>query len=452
MWTYVSGNVEKLFAADAANVFNITAPADATVAPTADITSLNGGYWTFVQFETSGGDFLVGVNGQDTPRQYDGTTWSSSTINGSGLTASNLSQVCAFKSRLFFVEDGTMKFWYLPVDSITGTATAFTLAGVFNKGGSLLFCATWSLDAGDGVDDLFVVVSTLGEVAVYQGTDPSSNFQIVGVYEISTPLGKDAHVRAGGDLMVATVEGIVPISVAITKDAAALSLSAVTREIEPTWVDEVRDRGTLPWTLLKYPQRNMLVVGMPSPGAGVEKRSFVANLETGAWCRFTGDTWDVRSQAVLEGVHYVGGADGKVYITESGGNDNGSSYTSVCVWHFQHIGSQGPTKSFNLARATFRATRAFVAKVSGSVNYTISLPSAPSSVADSTEDAWDEGLWDSAVWDGTGTQLVTSRWTAISRAGYVFAPQIQITTGVTPKPDAEIMSVDLMYETGGVVV
>ena len=451
-WTYVSGNVEKLFAADAANIFNITAPADPAVAPTADVTGLGGGYWTFVQFETAGGDFLVGCNGQDTPRQYDGTTWTSSTMTGSGLTTSNLIHIWAYKSRLFFIEDGTMKFWYLPVDSITGTATQFSLAGVFNKGGSLLFGATWSLDAGDGVDDLFVVVSTLGEVAVYSGTDPSTNFALVGVYQISVPLGKDATVRAGGDLLIATVEGIVPISVAVNKDAAALSLSAVTRNIEPTWVSEVSDRGTLPWTMLKWPEKNMLVVGMPSPGAGVEPRSFVANLETGAWCRFTGDTWDVRSQAVLEGVHYVGNATGQVFITESGGSDNGSNYTCVSVGHFDHLKRRGPVKSVSLARASFRATRTFEAKVSCSFNYAISLPAAPSSVANSTEDEWDAGLWDTAVWDASGSSLVTSRWTAISKAGFVIAPQVQVTCGVTPRPDAELMSIDLMFETGGVVV
>jgi hypothetical protein len=452
MWNYVSGNVEKLFAADAANIFDITAPADPEVAPTAAIGSLTGGYWTFVQFETAGGDFLVGCNGADTPRQFDGTTWTSSTMTGSGLTTSNLSHVWAYKSRLYFIEDGTMKFWYLPVDSITGTATQFSLAGVFNKGGSLLFGATWSLDAGDGVDDLLVVVSTLGEVAVYQGSDPSSDFQLVGVYQISVPLGKDATVKAGGDLLIATVEGIVPISVAVNKDASALSLSAVTRNIEPTWVAEVADRGSLPWTMVKWPEKNMLVVGMPTPGGAVQPFSFVANLETGAWCCFTGANWDIRSQSVLEGVHYVGGATGKVYITESGGSDTGSNYTSTCVYHFSHLGRRGPVKSVNLARATFRATRAFEAKVSCSINYALALPSAPSSVADSTEDAWDEGVWDTAIWDASGSSLVTAKWTAISKAGYVIAPQVQVTSGVTPRPDAELMSIDVQYELGAVVV
>lgn len=454
MWTYVSGNTERLFASDASSIFEMTAPADPDVAPTAAVTSLSGGYWTFVQFDTAGGDYLIGVNGQDTPRQYDGSTWASSSMTGSGLTTSTLSHVWAFKERLFFIEDGSMNFWYLGTGAITGTATQYSLAGVMNKGGSLMFGATWSLDAGDGVDDLCVIVSTLGEVAVYQGTNPSSasTWSLVGVYQIAAPLGKNAIEKAGGDLLIATVEGIIPISLAVTKDPAALSLSAVTRNIEPDWVSEVSDRRTLPWTLLKWPEKNMLVVGMPSPGAGVESRSFVANLETGAWCRFTGAPWDIRSQAVLDGVHYTGADDGTIYQTESTGSDNGANYTCTSVSHFQHLGAQGPVKSVNLMRASFRGTKAFIAKVSASTDYTISLPSAPSSVADSTDDEWDSSLWDTAIWDATGSLSITSQWEAVNEAGFVVAAQVQVTCGVTPKPDAELMSIDLMYETGAVVV
>lgn len=452
MWTYQSGSDEFLFAATATDIFDITTIADADVPPTADVTGLNGGDWTFVQFETSGGDFLLGCNGADTPQEFDGSSWSNSTMTG--LTTSLLSHVWAFKNRLFFIEDGTMRFWYLSVGSITGGLTSFSLAGVFAKGGSLLLGATWSLDAGDGVDDLCVLVSTLGEVAVYQGTNPgdAAAWSLVGRYEIAAPLGKNCIERAGGELLIGTVEGIVPISEAINKDRAALSLSAISRNIEPDWVQAVTDRSALPWTLLKYSERNMMIVGMPSNDDGIEKLSFVVNLETGAWTRFTGATWDVRAQAVLRGVHYVGDGTGLICQTDSGGSDNGENYTCTSVGHFVTMGSGPAFKTANLARATFRATQAFNAKVSASVDYTVNLPSAPDSVADSTEDAWDAGLWDTAIWDGTTSLSVTSNWQAITATGFAFAPQVQVTCGVTPRPDAELMSIDVMFETGAVVV
>ena len=458
MWVYESGANEKLFAATATDIYDVTTIGDPAVTPTADVSSLTGGDWTFVQFETSGGDFLVGVNGADAPKEYDGTSWSDSTMShggGGSFDTSTLSHVWAFKERLFFIQGGTMNFWYLPAGAKTGNLTQFSLAGVFGKGGGLLFGATWSLDAGDGVDDLCVIVSTMGEVAVYKGDDPSNanSWALVGRYEIAKPLGKHAIEKAGGELLVATVEGIVPISEAVNKDRAALSLSAISRAIEPDWNAAVGERSGLPWTLQKVVEKNQMVVGTPSPGASIGKACFVINLETGAWARYTGAPWDIRAQAVLLGVHYTGTGTGIMYQTEQGGSDDGEIYVARYAGHFSPLGMNAAIKSSNLVRANFRASRAFVAQVSGSVDYSVSFPPAPPSVANSTEDTWDTGLWDAAVWDAAAAALsVTSNWQAIAKAGFVFAPQVQITSGVTPRPDAELMSFDVQYEVGAVVV
>ena len=365
MWIYESGSVEKLFAATETAIYNITtiaypalfsavssrsgalvlsrsgAQIVANTAPVADVSGLNGGDWTFVQFETSGGDFLVGVNGTDTPREYDGASWSTSTMHHGGLTTSTLSHVWAFKERLFFIQNGTMNFWYLPAGVKTGSLTQFSLAGVFSKGGSLLFGATWSLDAGDGVDDLCVIVSTMGEVAVYKGDNPSNanSWSLVGRYEIAAPLGKHAIERAGGELLIATVEGILPISEAVSKDRAALSLSAISRAIEPDWTVAVKERSGLPWSMLKVPEKNLMFVGTPSPSASVEKSCYIVNLETGAWARYTGAPWEIRAQAALLAVHYTGTGTGVIYQTDIGGSDDGVPYVARYAGHFSPLGA-----------------------------------------------------------------------------------------------------------------
>ncbi|MGK3946847.1 hypothetical protein ABK046_51840, partial [Streptomyces caeruleatus] len=51
----------------------------------------------------------------------------------------------------------------------------------------------------------------------------------------------------------------------------------------------------------------------------------VANLQTGAWSRFTG--WKTRCLGVSRGKGYFGADDGCVYAMETGGSDNGSLYT-----------------------------------------------------------------------------------------------------------------------------
>ena len=62
-----------------------------------------------------------------------------------------------------------------------------------------------------------------GELLIFTGSDPSTstNWRQEGRYTTSAPLGMNAHQAIGGDLLIATVDGIIPISASITKDSRA---------------------------------------------------------------------------------------------------------------------------------------------------------------------------------------------------------------------------------------
>ena len=197
-FTWKSGGGNKLFAASETDIYEITTPVDATVPPTASVTGLTSGDWSITNFANSAGDYIVLANGADSVRTYEGTTWATPTITG--VASSALSQVWPFKERLYFIEGNTLSFWYLATNAIAGAATEFPLKGVFQLGGSLLFGATWSLDSGEGLDDVCVFVTTEGECAVYSGTDPSSasTWALQGVYRMGRPLNKNAWFKAGG--------------------------------------------------------------------------------------------------------------------------------------------------------------------------------------------------------------------------------------------------------------
>ncbi len=382
----------------------------------------------------------------------DGAESALSSVTISGVSTSALSQVWSFANRLFMVEEGTMKAWYLPVDAIGGTANSVSMAGVFKKGGSLLFGATWSLDAGDGLDDKCVFVSTEGEVAVYEGTDPSSSstWSKVGVYRIGKPLGINATMQAGGDLLIATDYGLVPLSQAINQDSASLSNTGASRQIFPKWTDEVVDRGSVPWEILKWTDKSMMIVSLPRDSNALDAECLVANLETGAWGHWTGI--DTRCLGEYTGRGFFGANDGYVYEFENGGSDNGLPYTCVYVDQFDHLNSPGVTKTALQARASFKAAGPFSYKLSASVDYNVRLPAAPNSSDDYIASEWDVGLWDEAIWDGATAFAAISRWTSVGRTGFVIAPQIQITFGVTPTPKVELISFDLTYQGDGVVV
>ena len=86
------------------------------------------------------------------------------------------------------------------------------------------------MNAGDGLGEKCVFVTTEGELLVFTGTDPTSvtNWRQEGRYDISRPLGKNAHQQLAGDVLILTVDGVVPLSAAIQKDVSALSLAAIT--------------------------------------------------------------------------------------------------------------------------------------------------------------------------------------------------------------------------------
>jgi hypothetical protein len=376
-----------------------------------------------------------------------------------GVDTSTLSHVNVYRSRLYFVERGTFSVWYPPVDVLGGAATEFALKGIFLKGGSLLFTATWSLDAGDGVDDKLVFVTTEGEAAVYEGGFPGDNqaWSLVGRYDLAPPMGKNAVMRAGGELLIATTEGIIPISAAITKDTAALSLAAITKTIEPEWKKEVAARSNLPWDMLKWPNHNMAIVALPTEGGGASVTigpnpyCFVVNVQTGGWTKYT--DWDTRCLGLFGEWAYFGTSTGTVMKAEVSGADDGHPYECAVVWQFDHLGDIGPTHLAQQLRTTFLASVPFTPRASLSTNYVIKLPAAPPAAANNPSGSeWDVGLWDVALWDAQGQKSVTTRWTSAGKTGFCIAPQVQVTCGQQLAPDAELISLELTYEHGGLVV
>ncbi|MFZ1470082.1 MAG: hypothetical protein WAT09_14060, partial [Paracoccaceae bacterium] len=249
IFTYISGAVQKLFAAVSTGIRDITTVATPNTFAGPDVlTGQTSGNWNVVQFATAGGQFLIGVNGTDPAFVYDGATFAATTITvpfGSGLDTSDLSYVWVYKQRLYFLQKDSMNVWYLPVDSIGGALTLLPLGGVFVRGGTLTWGQSWSLDSGGsgGLSEQCVFVTTEGEVAAYQGLFPGdASWAKVSSYRIGRPMGDKAFMRAGGDIVIATTVGFVSLAAASRLDYAALGQNAVSYPIEDDWADAVQTR------------------------------------------------------------------------------------------------------------------------------------------------------------------------------------------------------------------
>lgn len=447
-----NSTTDAFFAATAAGIFTITAPATPTTVLTATVSGLTSGDFATAQFGTAGGNYLYAVNGVDSAQLFDGSTWTAITGVSSpaitGVTTSGLSQVWVFANRLFFVQKDTLNAWYLGVDSIGGAANSFSLAGVFRKGGSLLFGATWSLDSGAGLDDKCVFVSTEGEIAVYAGTNPGSaaDWSLQGVYQMPKPLGKNAYTQAGGDLLIATDVGLIPISAAIQNDLAAIESKAVSAPIAPYWQEQARSIGGS-WQIVKDLRRGVMYISQPD-ATSASPTALAVNLLTGAWSRCTG--WDTQCLGIFGDNAYFGSNDDCVYLMDATGSDDGDVYTAVYLGQAERIAG-GRQVTVRQMRAMFQTGSPIRPQLTALANFREEVSPPPSSPANYTTDAWDSGLWDTAIWDADAVIVNEANWTATGITGSTIAPELQLSFGITPTPQVELVAIDAEFHAGAMV-
>lgn len=393
---------------------------------------------------------------QDNEALTDGAT-GAATANGAsdaasanaitGISTKLLSHIWMFKGRIWFVEKDSQSAWYLAADSISGAATEFPLRSVFNKGGNLLFGASWSVDSGDGLDDVMVFGSTEGELAIYQGTNPASDFALVGVYYMGEPLNKHAHLRIGGNLAVMTEDGVISVASAIQSGDTAFLTSSLTSPIEDAWRATIANRTTsYPINITLWPSQSIMLIGTPNKVAG-QPVAFVANARTGAWCRYIG--WDVRCSVLVGDRLFFGTNAGEVMEAETGGSDNGAPYNALWVPKFQE--SDPSNKSLRLARFRGRATLSYEIALAGFSNYAWGNVASPPSVETDSSNTWGTGLWGTMTWGGGGTPVAVSEWQAVAAFGTSVVPALAVSVNRTPAPDLELVALDAVIETGKVI-
>lgn len=459
LFTYTVGSQEQLFAATMSTIYDITNITDPEPGETSDpgITMLTGqtnGDWVVCPIRTAAGTFLRGVNGSDTPWVYDGAAFTQTPAltfpDGSQAAPRDLSFVWTFKLRMFFIRKDTLDAYYLPVNQIGGELTAFPMGSIFQLGGSLLFGASWSLGTGGagGLSAQCVFVTTEGEVAVYQGSNPddAQDWSLVGVYRIGRPLGKQAFIRAGGDIIVATTIGLLPLSAAVQLDYAALAGGAVSSPIEEAWKETVQRRGLGDWQCITWPDEAMVMVAPPSTDG---QQVLVANSSTGAWCRFTG--FNPRCFTTWRGGLYFGSDGGQVVQFGVTGSDQGSTYTGRYMGLFDDLQMPAQRKIAKFARASLQSTVEITPAISVSFDWNANFPPAPNAEPVQNDSVWDGANWDEGMWDSDALTVSYERWTSVGGSGARVAPVLQLTSGSTIPVDAELIAFELTFSTGDIV-
>ena len=431
---YNGPSTRALFAAAGDSIYDATlaGPIGAAV-----VASLANARWQHTMFTTSGGTFLIAVNGADAPRNYNGSAWATSPAI-TGVTATGLIAVASHKRRLWFVENASSKAWYLGTEAIGGGATAFELGSVFRFGGSLKAIIPISHDAGEGLDDYLAFLSAKGEVALYQGTDPAdaAAWSLVGVYRIGAPIGDRCFIQVGGDAAVITEDGVVSLLKAIQLDRSAQSQAAITDKISPLFADYVRaNRTRFGWQGIAYPAGNYAAFNVPLPsGRAVQ---LVMNVITGAWCRFVGQ--NANCWSLLNNDLYFG-ASTAVYKADTGRSDNATAIVSDVKTAFNYFGNRSLLKRFLLLRPSFTSNGTPSPAIALNVDFRDAVPTGTPTFT-SAGAQWNVAKWNQSQWGGG--QQTNQTWTTTHGLGRCAA--VRMTTSTT-NAEISISSFDVSYE------
>lgn len=409
-----SGSADKIFATTSSGIFDITSTGAVGAAEIAfSITSGRAGHGTYHVQVTSAGHFLLFWDEENGLFVYTQSTglWTQPTLGGggtqiSGVDPANLIAGGVFKGRVIHIEKDSPNLWYTAAGAVYGAATKFALGAKLKAGGPLRNWWNWTYDGGAGLDDSMVVVSDGGDVIIYQGTDPASSttFGLRGVWQVGDiPAGREVATDLGGDMLLATRMGLLPLSKLVIGQNVTSSQYATAKISSLFNASMLSKATTYGWSMRLHPEENALIVTVPE-AEGVATTQLAMSLSTQGWSRLR--DLPIYSSAVFGGKFYFGTVDGSVYIND--GYVDGrtladpSSYTPVQyagLSAFQNLGSARKKQIQNIRPYFLGESSNPTYEVAARYDFDLSELSPVTPVAGSG-DVWDTGVWDTALWSG----------------------------------------------------
>jgi hypothetical protein len=441
LMAYETGSVSKLFGIANGSIYNCTTKG---AVGAAEKTGLTNSRFEHINVTTAGGSYLYACNGLDDPLLYNGTTWAS--INGSsaiaitGITTNKLNNVTLFKNRVWFVEKESLKAWYLPTNSVGGAAQVLDLSSIARMGGYIVSLSAWTIDAGYGVDDNLVFVTSQGEIIVYRGTDPASasTWALAGVWKLGAPVSQRCLYKYGGDLLILSLDGLLPLASALQSSRLDPRVN-LSDKIQGAITEATTNyQNSFGWALLYHAKNNALWINVPV-GAGVQEQ-FVMNTITKSWTRFTG--WGANCWETFDDNPYFGG-NGFVGLAWNGYVDDINDINATALQAFNYYESRGVKKYFTRARPSIFTDGTPAILVGINVDFDISNTTGSLTFSPTSYGLWDTSVWDNVLW-ASGT-VITNNWQGVTGIGYCAGIQLK---SASQGLQIEWASTDVVFQQG----
>ena len=368
------------------------------------------------------------------------------TIGITGVDSSTFINVNLFKNRLYFTQKNTLACWYLDVNAIGGAANPLYFGSIARNGGYLQAMGTWTLDAGQGADDYAVFVTSMGEVIVYNGTDPTSatTWELKGVWQLGQTFNRKCFFKWSGDLLLLTQDGLVPLASALQSSRLDPRVNLTDKIYYPISQAATNYYSNFGWQIQYFASENMLILNIPT-NSGMEQ--YVMHTITKSWARFTGIQaycWEVSGD---NSMHF--GGDGFVGNFYTASSDAGANITAAVQQAYSYFDTPGQNKRFTMVRPILQSDGGTPSVLCGlSVDF---QPIDNTGAISFNPSSQSVGVWDTAKWDANnwGGGLITTRiWQGVTGIG--FAGSINL-TAVAQGIELHWASTDYVFEPGGVL-
>jgi hypothetical protein len=294
------------------------------------------------------------------------------------------------------------------------TLTAFPIGPLLRNGGEIIAINSLSMDGGSGPDDYLVCISSRGEIVVFSGIDPGTDFQLVGIFEASKPLSRRCLTKSGSDLVYYGSNGpqLLTRLFSTSEGLETMALAIRTEFEDAMFVGQ----DYFGWDVIQYAKRGWLLFNVPIQDRRISDQ-YVVNLESQAWFRIKG--WNAASWTIHDTKLYFGSHDGRVILADVGTTDDDLDVEFDFLHSWQEFDTSS-RKKFNMAQVTVESLAPPDILVDINVDFTKTEPkSRPNFGPQAVFSPWDVSPWNTSPWSSSSTFFVKSF--GLADIGYVGA-------------------------------
>lgn len=425
-----AGTTRKFLAAAGGNIYDVSSPG---AAGSALATGFASSAWQTVQFLSR----LFWCNGSDAAQVYDGSTFANA--NFTGVALNTLIGVYQYQQRLFFWQVNSTGFWFADLNSISGPLSFYDLSAFAPNGGNLIAVTSFSLDGGNGVQDLIAFIMSSGDCLMYFGNDPSdaTAWQEVGRYRISPPVSPRAVCQYGAEAFLTTFDDHVPLQ----QQLVALKLgqlpprSKISNAVQAAVIANASSFG---WQALYYPRGRRLIFNIPNPDGTFNQHVCNTGQQNTPWTRFV--NMNAFCWGLFKDVLYFGAQGGNIYQADTGSLD-GSGAIQANGQQAWNTFNDPLRKQVTVARPLLQTTGA--AGITFGIGYdygNIDITDAIS--VSSSGSPWDTSPWDTSPW--SPESVVSQNWRVAGGTGVA----VGIGLNVAATQPVQWLRTDLRFQQG----